>query len=141
MEKDLSVTPEGQLAMELGTATQEANMGEPMYTGLDGADDISLEPDLPPTPTQLGLVKALDRPTDLMSSSPSARHEKRMKRKAADTLRGSPLKAIKFRPQSPEEILDPDPDLTGDGATAAVFERRKLRKSLAAELHRIKKRC
>ncbi|KAJ5108804.1 hypothetical protein N7456_005479 [Penicillium angulare] len=133
-----SNTPEDQLASELGTATQDANLNEPIHFGLDGADDDHSEPELPPTPTQLGLVKAPEHGAGLLSSSPSARHEKRMKRKAAaDITHGSPLKSMKFRHPSPEEE-SVDSDLTGEDLSAAALERRKVRKSLQAELQRLK---
>ncbi|KAJ5996454.1 hypothetical protein N7522_008114 [Penicillium canescens] len=96
-----SNTPEGQLALELGDATQEADtdMGS---GGAMMAEDI-LEPDLPPTPTQLGLEKAPDRPRGMMSSSPSLRQEKRIRRRNTEPLGESPLKAVKFRSITPTE--------------------------------------
>ncbi|KAJ5464718.1 uncharacterized protein N7458_000404 [Penicillium daleae] len=135
----LSNTPEDQLALELGTATQGADMDVDMDTNdLGGGlmeDDDSLEPDLPPTPTQLGLVKAPDRPRGLLSSSPSARHEKRMKRQATDVLQGSPLKTLKF--QSPTEEY-PDTEFTLGNVSTAFLEKRKTRKDLEAELRALK---
>lgn len=135
-EPDLSNTPEGQLAEELGSATKEASAELPMDTGLDGAfvDEDPLEPDLPPTPTQLGLEKAPDRSRGLLSSSPTTRHEKRMKRPASEVLQGSPLKLFKF--QAPEEGSD-DAE-SADGLTPAVWGKRKSRKSLRAELQSLK---
>ncbi|CEJ55275.1 hypothetical protein PMG11_01541 [Penicillium brasilianum] len=139
----LSNTPEGQLALELGTATHEPELDVDMDTNEPGGglgdddDDDSLEPDLPPTPTQLGLVKAPDRPRGLLSSSPSARHEKRMKRPATDVLQGSPLKTLKF--QSPvEDSPYDDTAFTGENVSAAVVEKVNSRKSLEAELRRLK---
>lgn len=138
---DLSNTPEDQLALELGTATQETDMELNMDTNDLGGeimdDDDSLEPDLPPTPTQLGLEKAPDRPRGLLSSSPSARHEKRRKRQATDVLQGSPLKTLKY--QSPaEEDTYIDRDSTRDNVSAAVLEKQKSRRNLEAELRRLK---
>ncbi|KAJ5403920.1 hypothetical protein N7509_003791 [Penicillium cosmopolitanum] len=56
-------TPEGQLAQELGgSATREEDDAPILESGFDGAfDEDPLEPELPPTPTQLGLEKAPDR--------------------------------------------------------------------------------
>ncbi|KAJ5708076.1 hypothetical protein N7488_007877 [Penicillium malachiteum] len=137
-EEDLSNTPEGQLASELGSATREADTREAIDVGFDGAfDDNSLEPDLPPTPTQLGLEKAPDRPRGLLSSSPSARHEKHRKRKAIDAIQGSPLKTMRFRHQSPEASVS-DIDVDDAGLSMAALEKRKLRKSLTAELQKLK---
>lgn len=135
----LSNTPEDQLALELGTATQGADMDVETDTndlgGELGDDDDSLEPDLPPTPTQLGLVKVPGRPRGLLSSSPSARHEKRMKRQATDVLQGSPLKTLKF--QSPAEEY-PDSEYIQGNVTAAFLEKQKTRKDLEAELRGLK---
>ncbi|KAF3386111.1 hypothetical protein F1880_000040 [Penicillium rolfsii] len=140
--ENLSNTPEGQLALELSTATHDADVDVDMDTndlggGMMDDDDDSLEPDLPPTPTQLGLVKAPDRPRRLLSSSPSARHEKRMKRQATDTLQGSPLKSLKFQSPTQESAYD-DTSITQENVSAAVFEKHKSRKNLEAELQRLR---
>ncbi|CAI7571028.1 unnamed protein product [Penicillium pancosmium] len=123
-------TPEGQLALELGgSATREEDDAPILESGFDGAfDEDPLEPELPPTPTQLGLEKAPDRPRGLLSSSPSMRHEKRMKRRATDVIHGSPLKSARFRDPSPEESESLD--------TAIHIEEGM---NLAAELQRLKK--
>jgi hypothetical protein len=104
----------------------------------DFMEDNSLEPELPPTPTQLGLERAPDRPRALLSSSPSSRHEKRMKRKATDILQGSPLKGLRFQPRDPEEASGSDTSSVDGNLSAAALEKRKLRKSLRAELQRLK---
>jgi hypothetical protein len=137
-------TPEGQLAQELGgSATREEDDAPIIEAGFDGAfDEDSLEPELPPTPTQLGLEKAPDRPRGLLSSSPSMRHEKRMKRRATDAIHGSPLKSARFRDPSPDEIESESPDDAiniEDGLSAAAIEKRKTRRKLAAELQQLKK--
>ncbi|KAJ5096221.1 hypothetical protein NUU61_005577 [Penicillium alfredii] len=134
-EQSQSNTPEDQLALELGSATKDAAMD----LGLDGAfmDDDPLEPELPPTPTQLGLEKAPDRPKGLLSSSPSLRHEKRIKRRTVDAFQGSPLKSSRVQSPSPEDSDDAELDSRQE-LSAAVLEKRKLRKSLAAELQQLK---
>ncbi|KAJ5929659.1 hypothetical protein N7454_006609 [Penicillium verhagenii] len=141
-EQDLSNTPEGQLATELGSATRETAAESHIYTGLDGATDDNydndLEPELPPTPTQLGLEKAPDWSIGPLSSSPSGRYEKRMKRKATDTFQRSPLKTLKFQSQDLEEISDSDTSSVGEELSAAALEKRKLHKSLKAELRYLK---
>lgn len=135
---ELSNTPEDQLASELGSATKDATAVATLDTGLDGAfaDDDSLEPDLPPTPTQLGLEKAPDRPSNILSSSPTARHEKRIKRRAADLLQGSPLKMLKYQVPPTEDGSD-DAETTDD-VSLSVLEKRKSRRSLKAELQSLK---
>lgn len=132
-------TPEGQLAQELGSATREEEDPIIMDTGLDGAfDEDPLNPELPPTPTQLGLEKAPDRPRGLLSSSPSMRLEKRMKRRTADVIQGSPLKASRFHDPNAEEGVEDEYHLDEE-ISAAALEKRKARKKLSAELQRLKK--
>lgn len=134
----LSNTPEGQLALELGSATKDAEIEANLDVGLDDpfVNEDLLEPDLPPTPTQLGLEKAPDRPRGPLSSSPSTRQEQRMKRRATDTLRGSPLKSLKFQPSN-MEVAD-DTDLALDEVSTAVLQKRDSRKRLTAELRQLK---
>ncbi|KAJ5446228.1 hypothetical protein N7491_002310 [Penicillium cf. griseofulvum] len=125
-----SNTPERQLALELGSATREADtdMG-PDPTFMD--EDI-LEPDLPPTPTQLGLEKAPHRPRGVLSSSPSRRQEKR---RTANALHDSPLKAVDFQ-SPPPGYLEAISDL--GTVPAAVREKRISREKSAAELRRLR---
>lgn len=138
--QNLSNTPEGQLALELGNATRDAEMDANLDDGPDNpfANEDLLEPDLPPTPTQLGLEKAPDRPRGLLSSSPSTRQERRMKRRATDALHGSPLKSLKFQTPDVVEVLD-DPDLALGELPTAVLQKRESRNRLAAELRQLEK--
>lgn len=128
-------TPESQLARELGSATNEPEVEEETGIGIDNTfdDEDPLEPELPPTPTQLGLEKAPDRPLGPLSSSPTARHEKRMKRRPVEHFHSSPLKSLKFQNPSTEESSE-DESLAQDELTPAVLEKQKLRKRLFAEL-------
>ncbi|KAJ9487096.1 hypothetical protein VN97_g6228 [Penicillium thymicola] len=128
-----SNTPERQLALELGSATREADMDMGPDSSL--MDEDILEPDLPPTPTQLGLEKAPDRPRGMLSSSPSRRQEKRAKRRTANALLESPLKAVNFQSPPPED-LETAPDL--GGISAAVREKRNSREKSAADLRRLR---
>ncbi|KAL4902851.1 hypothetical protein BDW74DRAFT_58557 [Aspergillus multicolor] len=123
-------TPEGQLASELGSVT-----------GLDMSEDVSPpdgfdEPDLPPTPTQLGLEPPPGRPKGLLSSSPSMQHGKWGKRRATGDLETSPskLRTVDYG-NEPEnftvttnDVLFPD----------SVFKKRKLRQELSTELESLK---
>ncbi|KAJ5329138.1 hypothetical protein N7452_009528 [Penicillium brevicompactum] len=111
-------TPEGQLASELGSATRDAEIDFGPEPGF--MDEDSAEPDLPPTPTQLGLEKAPDRPRGL-SSSPSMRLEKRSKR----------------RLHNPEE--DTESASYPNGYSMIVREKQVARKKTAADLRRLKK--
>ncbi|KXG53821.1 uncharacterized protein PGRI_008710 [Penicillium griseofulvum] len=125
-----SNTPERQLELELGSATREAEMDMGPDPGL--MDEDILEPDLPPTPTQLGLEKAPHRPRGMLSSSPSRRQEKR---RTANALHDSPLKAVDFQ-SPPPEYLEAVSDL--GAVSAAVREKRSSREKSAAELRRLK---
>ncbi|CAG8140012.1 unnamed protein product [Penicillium salamii] len=129
-----SHTPEGQLASELGSAAGdiELNLGpDPGFM-----DDDDAEPELPPTPTQLGLEKAPDRPRGL-SSSPSMRLEKRSRRRLHNPLHESPLKAVNF--QSPPSDEDTQSASYPDGFSAAVREKQASRKKATADLRRLQK--
>ncbi|KAI2703557.1 hypothetical protein CBS147332_7543 [Penicillium roqueforti] len=128
-----SNTPERQLALELGSATREAYMDMDPDSGF--MDEDILEPDLPPTPTQLGLEKAPDRPRGMLSSSPSRRQEKRAKRRTINALYESPLKAVNFQ-SPPLEDLETASDL-GE-VSAAVREKRNSREKSAADLRRLR---
>lgn len=118
------------MASELGNVTRELQMD----TGFDGAlmDEDPLEPDLPPTPTELGLEKAPDRPRGLLSSSPSMRHERQIKR-IVDPIKGSPLRSLKFQVPEEQEADTAEP-VFDEELPVAVAEKRKLRGSLTAEL-------
>ncbi|KAJ5509259.1 hypothetical protein N7527_011402 [Penicillium freii] len=129
-----SNTPERQLALELGSATREADMDMGPDSSL--MDEDVLEPDLPPTPTQLGLEKAPDRPRGMLSSSPSRRQEKRAKRRTANALHESPLKAVNFQSPPPEDLETASLDL--GGVSAAVREKRNSREKSAADLRRLR---
>ncbi|KAJ5170534.1 uncharacterized protein N7500_003317 [Penicillium coprophilum] len=128
-----SNTPERQLALELGSATKEADMDMGLDTNF--MDEDILEPDLPPTPTQLGLEKAPDRPRGMLSSSPSRRPEKRVKRRIANALHESPLKAVNFQSPPPEHF-ETVSDL--GAVSAAVREKRISREKSAADLRRLR---
>ena len=133
--QDLSNTPEDQLALELGSTTRDPTREELKGIKWDGEflDDDSLEPDLPPTPTQLGLEKAPDRPRGLLSSSPSARQEKRLGKRKADALQGSPLKSSSLYPAGAE--TEPSPQ---DGPFGPVSEQKHTRRTLLAELQQLR---
>lgn len=122
-------TPGDQLE-EMGNDANEDNMDQgPSF--LDGLE----EPELPPTPTQLGLEKPPGRPKGLLSSSPSARYEKRARRRIDDT-KPSALKLESF-------------DTTGDLTTKRLntdraplsgpeLKKQQTKKGLSAELQQLK---
>ena len=128
-------TPEGQLALELGSATRDADIDMGPEPGF--MDEDNLEPDLPPTPTQLGLEKAPDRRRGL-SSSPSMRLEKRSKRRTTNPLYESPLKAVNFQSPPSDDPEDAEAVSYPEGFSAVVREKQSSRKKFAVDLRRLK---
>lgn len=121
---------------ELGSATA-ADMGGDM----DGASlhDGFDEPDLPPTPTQLGLEPPPGRPGGLMSSSPSTQHAKRGKRRAMEDLENSPskLRTVDYGAE-PEDMTEHVPTMTDVIVPESVVKKRQLRRDLSTELDVLK---
>ncbi|EGE84916.1 hypothetical protein BDDG_07861 [Blastomyces dermatitidis ATCC 18188] len=101
------------------------------------------EPELPPTPTELGLERVPSRRRGLLSSSsPSYRLEKKRKQRIRDGVkRLSPLKA-----KGPEvdtdnvadQVASPRITFPEDDVPDPVGEKVKLRDALAAQLARLK---
>ncbi|PLB50550.1 hypothetical protein P170DRAFT_455045 [Aspergillus steynii IBT 23096] len=125
-------TPEDQLALELGSATggndRSRNWNPPAL------DEEFEEPDLPPTPTQLGLEKLAGRSRGLLSSSPTTQRLGR--RQTADLLGQSPSKlrnvddgaeAVESASAVPR-VRFPEP----------VSKKRRLREELTAEAKQLK---
>ena len=133
-------TPEDQLASELGSATGGFGANNVDANSLPLEEDEGLqEPDLPLTPTQLGLEKPPGRPKGLSSSSPTAQYEKRTRKRINDTTKPSPLRLKNFnfdaeRDDLPETSLAMDPGLTSE----SVLRKQKARKELSLELQQLK---
>lgn len=126
-------TPGDQLE-ELGGTTGDTNEDN-MDQGPSFLDGIE-EPELPPTPTQLGLEKPPGRPKGLMSSSPTARYERKTQRRIDDSLKPSALKL---------EGLDAGEDSPREGSTAdretlseSELKKQQTKKELFAELRQLK---
>lgn len=134
-------TPEDQLASELGSATGgfDANNMDANPLPLEEEEEGLQEPDLPLTPTQLGLEKPPGRPKGLSSSSPSAQYEKRARQRINDTPKPSPLRLKNSN-------LDAKPDdLSGTGlamdqglTSKSALRKRRARKELSDELRQLK---
>lgn len=134
-------TPEDQLASELGSATGgfDANNMDANPLPLEEEEEGLQEPDLPLTPTQLGLEKPPGRPKGLSSSSPSAQYEKRARQRINDTPKPSPLRLKNSN-------LDAKPDdLSGTGlamdqglTSESALRKRRARKELSNELQQLK---
>lgn len=128
-------TPEDQLASGLADAVGEADDAEPIpFISYDGAD----EPDLPPTPTQLGIEPAPGGQKGLMSSSPSTRLERRTRRRLADPVKSSPLKFKGADEVEAEDLSGTALALDGPLLPEAVLKKQNTKRELSAELQRLK---
>ncbi|KAK2760311.1 hypothetical protein FQN54_002379 [Arachnomyces sp. PD_36] len=102
------------------------------------------EPDLPPTPTELGLQPRPVRPQGLLSSSPSTRKEKRNRKQGFGST-SSPLKPRVTKSIGDKRIRQPPTELTFENdqgferVPESVKTARRLRDELSAQLRRLKK--
>lgn len=128
-------TPEDQLALELGGATGEYDRrGDWNPPDLDKEYE---EPDLPPTPTQLGLEKLAGRSRGLLSSSPTTQRQGR--RRTADLIWQSPskLRNIDDGAES-ESSIESAIAVTRALFPEPVSKKQRLREELNAEAQRLK---
>ena len=133
-------THEDQLASELDSATGgfDANNMDANPLPLE-EEEGPQEPDLPLTPTQLGLEKPPGRPKGLSSSSPTAQYEKRARKRMNDTPKPSPLRLKNSN-------LDAEPDnLSGTGlvmdqglTSESALRKQRAKKELSVELQQLK---
>lgn len=131
-------TPEDQLASELDSATDDMNANN-LDGGLPFLQEELQEPDLPPTPTQLGLERPLGRIKGLMSSSPAAQYEKGARRRVDDIFKSSPLKLKSFEAGVESgEIPGEDPATDQALLSGSALKKREVRKDLFAELQQLK---
>ncbi|GIC94776.1 uncharacterized protein Aud_002105 [Aspergillus udagawae] len=130
-------TPEDQLASELGSATGEVNVS--IDSEQPSLHEEFEEPDLPPTPTQLGLENPPERPRGLLSSSPSTQPGRFRTRRTGDLLEKSPskLRRVDYGSQTN--------DLSGLGVIVSkeslpepVVKKQKLKRELSADLSKLK---
>ncbi|KAF4158881.1 hypothetical protein CNMCM6069_003120 [Aspergillus lentulus] len=130
-------TPEDQLASELGSATGEVSVG--INSEQPSLHEEFEEPDLPPTPTQLGLENPPERPRGLFSSSPSTQLGRFRTRRTGDLLEKSPskLRRVDYGSQTG--------DLPGLGVIVSkesppepVVKKQKLKRELSADLKKLK---
>jgi hypothetical protein len=130
-------TPEDQLASELGSATGEVNVRlDSEQPSLHGEFE---EPDLPPTPTQLGLQNPPERPRGLLSSSPSTPLGRFRKRRSGDLLEKSPskLSRVDFGSQA-GDVSGLGVIVSKESLPEPVVKKRKLRRELSADLKKLK---
>ncbi|KAL4869345.1 hypothetical protein BDV12DRAFT_83751 [Aspergillus spectabilis] len=137
VEASVINTPEDQLASELGSATAAVEMSG----DIEGPSlhDASEEPDLPPTPTQLGLELPPGRPRGLLSSSPSMQHEKWGKRQATGGIERSPSKLRTIDNGAVPEVLTEVATANDALFPESVLKKRKLRRDLSADLETLKR--
>uniref|UniRef100_A0A093UW78 Uncharacterized protein n=1 Tax=Talaromyces marneffei PM1 TaxID=1077442 RepID=A0A093UW78_TALMA len=117
--------PDEQLASELDSATRELE-----HSGLmapSSFNDDLPEPELPPTPTQLGREKRLKASLDLLSSPSAGRRLRR------DLLGPSKLGIGGVAPT--EDIRDDEDEELDD---PAMQERKKLKRELLEQLDQLK---
>ncbi|KKK17798.1 hypothetical protein ARAM_002093 [Aspergillus rambellii] len=138
VEPSIVNTPEDQLASELGSATGAADMdGDFDEPSLH--DDGFEEPDLPPTPTQLGLERPPGRPKGLLSSSPGMQQGKWGERRAPGGREQSPskLRTVDYGAE-PEDLARRSPILGEALVSEPVQKKRKLKQELSSELETLK---
>ncbi|ERF74826.1 hypothetical protein EPUS_03210 [Endocarpon pusillum Z07020] len=94
-------------------------VANPQSHGFPARQIDATEPELPPTPTQLGLSPKPDRPRGLAaSSSPSSRGSRRDRLRSGQLETSSPLKPKgKMLPARTEEMLGDTPDAMLAGET------------------------
>ncbi|KAI9044214.1 uncharacterized protein KD926_001444 [Aspergillus affinis] len=136
LDTGVTNTPEDQLALELGSATggneRKRDWNPPAM------DEDYEEPDLPLTPTQLGLEKLAGRPRRLLSSSPTTQRFGR--RRPTDLLGQSPSKL-----RNVDDGTETGSSLESTIAvTRALFpepvaKKRRLREELTADAQQLKK--
>ncbi|KAL2832396.1 hypothetical protein BDW59DRAFT_139179 [Aspergillus cavernicola] len=131
-------TPEDQLATELVNATGATDLSVDLEAGPSLHDGFN-EPDLPPTPTQLGLERPPGRPRGLLSSSPSVQHAKWGRRRATGDLEQSPskLRTVDYGAEA-EDLTDHVTTMNDALFPGSVFKKRKLRRELSADLETLK---
>lgn len=125
--------------------------GTPELPGFDGAADVGDpkmdffpsnealgEPDLPPTPTQLGMMRPQGRAKGLTSSSPSARQATRARRRSVDTLKPRALDVKRVRDGGKQGDLSEGLSLGQPLFPEAVLKKQKLKKALSAEMQKLK---
>ncbi|PWY64750.1 hypothetical protein BO70DRAFT_346835 [Aspergillus heteromorphus CBS 117.55] len=129
-------TPENQLASELDSATAEVDLSgdlnEPSF------QQILDEPDLPPTPTQLGLERPPGRPKGLLSSSPSSQ-QGTWGRRNTEGPDQTPSKLRSVDHGGSEESAQSGLALDRASFPAPTLKKRKLRGALLSELQQLKK--
>ncbi|KAJ9259765.1 hypothetical protein DTO212C5_8568 [Paecilomyces variotii] len=93
------------------------------------------EPELPPTPTELGLEKAPQRPRGLLSSSPS---RLRQKRRISEPVGSSPLKHATRPSKEEREYITTGLELDLGQTRGEVSEKERQKEELSTRLRQLK---
>ncbi|KAE8350704.1 hypothetical protein BDV28DRAFT_150689 [Aspergillus coremiiformis] len=131
-----SDSPEDQLASELSNVPGEAD-------SLKNLDQSTLheglgEPDLPPTPTELGLERPPARPRGLLSSSPSTQRESWGKRRTTDYLEQSPSKLRSvYHGEGKEDLSNSGLSMGRALFSEPVLKRRRLKRQLSTDIKQL----
>lgn len=122
--------PQHRSALGLDGAAGEADADMDNFPLIEGLE----EPELPPTPTQLGLELPPGR-----RSSPSTRHGRWAKRRMTDIGKSSPLKAKGVDAgRELGEMLEAGPLLGQALFPEAVLKKQKLKQNLSTELQQLR---
>lgn len=101
------------------------------------------EPELPPTPVELGWEAQAPPPSGILSSSPSTRSSRRKTRKASEGVKSSPLKPRDQRPGRHAPMGGDDVPLLSlrpkqPEFSEEVLRKQQVRDELAAQLEQLK---
>ncbi|PYI24261.1 hypothetical protein BO99DRAFT_349691 [Aspergillus violaceofuscus CBS 115571] len=130
-------TPDDQLTSELGSVTGDLDVtGDLNQPSLQ---EILEEPDLPPTPTQLGLEPPPGRSKGLLSSSPSSQQAKWGRRRTTDNPEQTPSRLRSVDYGEADDTTESEPTMDWVSFPEHILKKRKLRNELSDELEQLKR--
>lgn len=130
-------TPDDQLTSELGSVTGDLDVtGDLSQPSLQ---EILEEPDLPPTPTQLGLEPPPGRSKGLLSSSPSSQQAKWGRRRTTDNPEQTPSRLRSVNYGEADDMTESGPTMDWESFPEHILKKRKLRNELSDEMEQLKK--
>ncbi|PYH47243.1 uncharacterized protein BP01DRAFT_390340 [Aspergillus saccharolyticus JOP 1030-1] len=130
-------TPDDQLTSELGSVTGDMDViSDPSQPSLQ---EIFEEPELPPTPTQLGLERPPGRSKGLLSSSPNSQQAKAARRRNTENPEQTPSKLRSVDYGEAEDPTGLGTTIDWDSFPEHILKKRKLRDELSDELEQLKK--
>ncbi|OJJ95850.1 hypothetical protein ASPACDRAFT_47201 [Aspergillus aculeatus ATCC 16872] len=130
-------TPDDQLTSELGSVTGDLDVtGDLSQPSLQ---EILEEPDLPPTPTQLGLGPPPGRSKGLLSSSPSSQQAKWGIRRTTDNPEQTTSRLRSVNYGEADDMTEPGLTMDWESFPEHILKKRKLRNELSDEMEQLKK--